>query len=150
MPQLVPYLKLSIHNQTGHPRDVVVMSCGWDDSWVQRGAYGLCGGWGCDKNFAKTITIPVGQALVFCGALCGGTLASNGLPGFSLGFSDFTQADFASGALYSNNKKKRAKRVNSRTVYWSNELNGNADLATTPEITSCNLHPGYYLSEPEK
>ncbi|MDO7853976.1 hypothetical protein [Hymenobacter convexus] len=144
-PQYIPYIRLSVRNQTTHDRDVAIMSCGWDNSWTQKGNSGLCGAWGCDKNFAKTITIPVGQALVFCAPLCGNYRAGNAIASFSLGFIDFAVWDF-----YSSGKKKVAKTRQARTVYWSNELASVFDLAATPEVTGDGRSGRYYLAETEK
>ena len=105
--------------------------------------------WGCDKNYLNTLSIPVGQSVVFYGPVCA---RANGdkSTGFTFGFVDFTRADFWSRAFRKHNAKTWAKLLNSRSVYWSNELNGAIEPSTTPEVKRSAQYPGYYLEESGK
>ena len=147
--KLILYVRLNIRNQTNHPRDITTMSCGWDDSWINKGAFRFCG-WGCDKNIDKPITIPAGQSVIFYGPVCRLREKAGETTSFALGFIDFMAVDFWSSAFRSSKAKRWSKLLNARAVYWSNELNGNIDLATTPEVTGSDQYPRYSLSESGK
>ena len=143
-PKLILYVRLNIRNQTNHSRDITIMSCGWDDSWIQKGTYGFCG-WGCDKNIPKTLTLPPNQSLVFYGPLCRWHESAGKMPGFALGFLD------SAGCYYGiDSLKMRDKLLKNSVVYWSNELNGNIDPTITPEIKGSQQYPRYSLSESGK
>ena len=58
-------VKLTIRNTTNRKRDITVMTCSWNDSWIAKGAYFICGPWGCDANYPYTTTIPPGQQVDF-------------------------------------------------------------------------------------
>ncbi|MBO2012012.1 hypothetical protein [Hymenobacter negativus] len=147
MPQIIPYLRLNIRNQTNYPRAITIMSCSWADSWVQKGAYGLCSSWLCQKNAPQTITIPVGQALVFYSGLCVAQSGKNEATSFSMGFVDSPAAYFRSWHTRGKEEKElRARAV----VYWSNELNGKINFATTPEVAGNDLDQRYYVSRDGK
>jgi hypothetical protein len=146
-PQLIPYLRLNIRNQTNHPHDIVIMSCSWGDSWVQEGAYGLCNIWSCDKNVPRITTIPVGQALTFYSRLCVAQRGKNGSTSFSLGFVDFPEAYFWSRYTSGKEEKELKDRA---VVYWSNKLNGKVNFAMTPEVAGSDLNQRYYVSRDGK
>lgn len=142
--RLILYVRIDVRNQTNQPRDVIIMSCGWDDSWIQKGTYGFCG-WGCDKNVPQNITIPIGQSLVFYAPVCQIRESEGGTRRFMFGFMD------SMGCYYCiPSARKRSQYLNTHTVYWSNELDGNINPATTPEITGRDQYPGYSLTEAGK
>ncbi len=146
--RLILYVRVKVRNQTNYPREVTLWTCSWDDSWIHKGEYSFCG-WGCDKNFTMPMTIPAGQSVVFYGPLCRLHENGNEATSFALGFVDYTEADFWSNIFRKRNKRWN-KLLKSRSIYWSNELNGNIDPATTPEITGSDRYNGYYLSEAGK
>ncbi len=148
-PQLILYVRLNVRNQTSSPREITFYSCGWDASWIQKGAAGF-DAWGCNKNYLGTLPIPAGQSIVFYGPV---RVRRDGdePTRFALGFVDFTETDFGSKIFHKKFKKKRwDKLLKTKAVYWSNELDGGIDPATTPEITGSARYPDYSLPETGK
>lgn len=145
-PELIFYVRLTVHNRINKAREITFYSCSWDDSWVHKGAIGF-DVWGCDKNYPRTLLIPANQSIVFYGPV---RVRENGdePTTFALGFIDFTAADFWSKAFRKD--KWRNKLLESKAVYWSNVLNSNIDPATTPEIKGSDQYPTYRLTWDDK
>jgi len=139
--QYIPYLRLSIRNQTTHARNVNFMSCSWYDSWTQKGAYRLCGDWLCEKNTPESITIPAGKALVFYGLMCARQNRESKTGDFLMGFIDYAPSYFRPLPIKEGEQKKRKPS----SVYWSNKLNGRIDITHTPEIIAPHLKQSYSL-----
>ena len=148
-PELIFYVRLNVHNQTNHPREITFYSCGWESSWIQRGAVGF-DLWGCNKNYLSTRPIPAHKSIIFYGPVRA-QIDGDGPTRFALGFVDFNEADFGSEVFHRRFKKKRwDKFLESKVVYWSNELNSNIESTAIPEITGSGQYPGYSLPEGEK
>jgi hypothetical protein len=147
-PQLILYVKLNVHNRTGKPREIAFYSCGWDGSWITRGNVSF-DVWGCDKNYLNSLCIPPRQSIIFYGPIR--VRENSDKPtSFALGFVDFTEADFGSKAFRKYKAERWTKLLNARTVYWSNELTGNIDPATTPEVKGKDQYHYYSLSQAGK
>ena len=147
--QLILYVRLDVRNQTNHPREITFYSCGWESSWIQRGAVGF-DVWGCDKNYLSTRPIPARQSIIFYGPVRV-RMDGDRPTSFALGFVDFNEADFEHKVFHRKFKKKRwDKFLESKVVYWSNELNSHIAPTATPEITGSGQYPRYSLPEDEK
>lgn len=148
-PIILLYAKLSVQNKTVHEREVTIMWCSWNDSWTTTNYYSLYG-WGCDKNYPATITIPAGQALVFYGTLCRISKNGLGIPDsvahFKLGFIDFAEGDWSSPPKH----QKRKDLLKTRVVYWSNELTDDVKAIYHQEMMDKMRNHEYYVTESGK
>ncbi|MET4075698.1 hypothetical protein [Hymenobacter sp. UYCo722] len=142
-PQLILYVRLSVRNQTNSPREITFYSCSWYASWIQKGTVAGFDVMGCDKNYPRTLPIPANQSIVFYGPVRVRENSDEPTT-FALGFVDFTAAEFSSKAFRKDTW--RDKLLESKAVYWSNELNSNIDPATTPEIRGSDQYPTYRLT----
>ena len=141
--KLLLYVRLNVRNQTNSPREITFYSCGWPAYWIPKGTVVGFDFVGCDKNYPRTLPIPANQSIIFYGPVR--VRENDDKPTtFALGFVDFTAADFESKAF--RKAKWRDKLLESKAVYWSNELNSNIDLTTTPEIKGSDQYPMYRLT----
>jgi hypothetical protein len=63
------FVRLEMRNQTPNPVQFNQMKCDWTASWLVDGPYEMRVG-GCDGNYATTLTLEPGQAMLFYGTLC--------------------------------------------------------------------------------
>ena len=145
-PQLILATCLTLRNQSTHPRTVTMMTCDWDASWEIEGPYRF-ESHGCDHNSPESITIPVGQALVFYGELehyRNQPGQQDSVAHFKALFYDITDRNL--NAFFSN------KRISCKqpTKYWSNELTDNIRPTATPAVAEAILNREYQLVDKTK
>ena len=139
--QLILYAKVRVRNRTNFPREIIMMTCSWDSSWMNEGPNGFCP-WICAANFPVSRIIPASQSLVFYGPLYHRreTIVDSRAD-FALGFLDSSEDYF----FYS--PEKFDEYLKNNVVYWSNRLSGNIDLTTIPLVSgSWYQNQRYYLS----
>ena len=127
---LILGVKMTVRNTTNRRRGITVMSCSWNDFWTAKGAYFICGPWGCDANYPYQIIIPAGQAVEFYDELCtrsSAISASDSINSFQLGFIDVSIKDSFN---YITGQKLSRKPI----VYWSNVVKDDLRPIATPEV----------------
>ena len=154
--RIIVYVQMRVENTTDHDRTINMMSCDWPNSWVANGPHGLFTATfqpGCDGNFPASITIPAGAALIFnCplflvpGHLANFTKQDDAIC-FKLGFIDFASTDDVRDL---HDEKIPAKLRVARTVYWSNTLTNEINLATAKEVTGDSCYLTYHLDRDDK
>lgn len=153
------YAKVMIRNATNHVRDISMMSCGWDESWLTSDARGFSETIfqvSCDKNTPTVVSIPVGESVIFnCPLiLMNGYIAKpddiTRAQLFRLGFLDLTFEDIWNGFYAKPSEKRILEKIKkARAVYWSNTLTNAVDLAVIKEISG-KEYPSYYLTNSSK
>ena len=144
VPYLSLYSKMSLRNKTNKNRSVCVMTCSWENSWVDDMPYSLLA-WTCDHNFPVTINIPPGEALVFYAPLFDvvrrSTSSLDSVMHFKMGFIDLMESD------YNYVGSKRREVGEKRVVYWSNELSNDTRPIISPEVAAKANDHCFYLTK---
>ena len=151
------YAKMMIRNTTIHPRDIAMMSCSWDESWLISNEQGISETFfvlSCGKNYPSTFTIPVGESMVFncLLILMNGHIArpndATRATSFRLGFLDLPSEAVWNGFHAKAEEQRVLEKIKkARAVYWSNALTTEIDLAATKEIDGRQYPTEYHLTK---
>lgn len=156
----LPYARIVLCNSTAQPREVAMMCCSWEDSWLAANKQGLfvpTYSPGCDHNFLNIFSIPARNSIVFNAPL----RAMRGQPiaagqqrkaqRFKLGFVDLlTEAKKNSVLWYEAELIVRdtwhhAPGRSAATIYWTNNLTTAFDPDSVRELATDSLKLGYQL-----